>query len=93
MGIRRGFIVGFLGGAAAASLLTKARRAEAPGVTEAGPPSAVPGSGPSAEASGLKGTLEGLRRRAEEAIEAAHEARTEKEAQMQHQFEEAKRKK
>ncbi len=93
MGIRRGFIIGFLGGAAAASLLTKSRRAEAPGLTEAGAESAVRGSGPSVEASGLKGTLESLRRRAEEAIEAAHEARTAKEAEMQHEFDEAKRKK
>lgn len=99
MGIRRGFVVGFLVGTCAAALLSKARRAEAP--SEAPPATMEPETPrPPAEAEEvagrapvlLKETLEQVKRRAEEAVDAAHEAQQEKEAELRRQFDDLRRK-
>jgi len=88
MGLRRGLFLGILAGAAAAAVM-KARRAEAP----TGPALTEPGPEPEAAgaASDLKNTLDRIKRQAEQALDAAHAAREEKEAELQRQFDEAKR--
>jgi Skp family chaperone for outer membrane proteins len=72
-------------GGAVAAALSKARRAEAPAPTEgAAPLPQEPGAGD------LKATLERIRHRAQEALDAAHEAQEAKVAEMQRKFDEAR---
>jgi hypothetical protein len=78
MGIRRGFLLGFLVGSAAGSVLSQEKTAEAP---EGETP---PGESTSAH------FLEGIRERIRAAIAAAHEARAEKERELSRRFEEMK---
>jgi hypothetical protein len=82
MGIRKGFFLGFLAGAAINSLLSRSKRAEAPGLDQA----AREGERP---ASPLRETLERIRRHADDAINAAHEAAEEKEAELRRRLYEA----
>jgi hypothetical protein len=74
-----------LAGAAVAAALSKVRRAEAP--AESGGVSPTAGE-PSA--GDLKATLDRIRRRAQEALDAAHEAQEAKVAEMQRKFDEAR---
>jgi hypothetical protein len=72
-------------GAAIAAVLSGKRRAEAP-TREPDSPDVEP-----AAPGDLKGTIDKIRAHAQEAIEAAHEAQTEKEAELRREFEQAKR--
>jgi uncharacterized damage-inducible protein DinB len=63
----------------------KARRAEAP----TGPALTEPG--PAGSAGDLKNTLDRIKHHAEQALDAAHQAQEEKGAELQRQFDEAKR--
>jgi hypothetical protein len=80
MGLLRLLILAGAAVSAAAFALRKAGRAQAP--SEGGAPESE--SAPS-------DPLDAVKRRAEEALAAAREARAEKEAELQRQFEEAKR--
>lgn len=97
MGIRKGLFLGLLAGSAIASALTKKRRAEAPAEGALPQPAsdAVHAVGETAgpmAANPLKDTLDLVKRRAEEAIDAAHEAQEQTEAELRRQFDEARRK-
>jgi uncharacterized membrane protein len=88
MGIKRTLFLVVLAGAAAAAL-TRSKPAEAP----ARPGEGEPGATPEAPSTGLKATLDSLRRHAREAIEAAHQAQDETETGMRREFDAARRKK
>jgi uncharacterized membrane protein len=67
-----------------AALASKSKRAEAPG-TEEGGATAAP-----EETAGLKGALASVRRHAHEALDAAHQAQAEKEADLRRDFDSAR---
>lgn len=81
MGFRRGFFLGFLIGSAAASLTRGTKRVEAPvGGSEAAREHNDP----------LRTTLDHIRHRADEAIEAARAEAEEKERALRRRFDELK---
>ena len=81
---RLGFFIGFLVGAAVASVISKTERLEAP--EDVGLHTAVG----EVEEGSEGGVLATLRRRAREAIQAAREASGEKEAEMLRAFDETR---
>jgi hypothetical protein len=87
--VRRGIIFGLLAGTGIAALLARPKTAEAPG---ADAPTAEPSPAIPPDASGLKGLLQSLRHRAEEALEAAHQAQEQKEAELRREFDAARHK-
>ncbi len=96
MGLRKGIIVGLAAGSAIAVSLNRSRRAEAPGLAlatgEGGPALASSDSAAADAVGGIKAVIEKVKRHAEEALQAAHEARSEEEARLHREFDEAKRK-
>ena len=82
--MRLGFFLGFLIGAAIASVIARAERAETPPASEAS-------QGPAPETASTKGAIEQLRQRAQEAMAAAKEAADQTEADMQRQYDQATR--
>lgn len=80
--MRLGFFIGFLIGAAVASVMSKSERVDTP--ERDGLNTTVVEE----EDAGAGGVLGSLRRRAREAVQAAREASDEKEAEMLRNFEE-----
>jgi len=76
MGIRKGFLLGFLVGSATGSVLAQGKTAEAPESENA------------ASESRPAPFLEGIRERIRAAMAAAREARAEKERELSRRFEE-----
>ena len=84
MGFKVGLFLGILAGAAAAAVLAKPRPALAPSQER----SAV---SPASPATPLKDTLDQVRRRASEALDAAYEAAQETEEELRRQYERTSR--
>jgi hypothetical protein len=77
--MRLGFFIGFLIGAGIASLMTMLQE-EAPAAEEGGADGSAAGSNP----------LDALKRQAREARDAGHQAAADKEAEMMHDWDEAR---
>ena len=90
MGIKSGIILGFLVGAGVAAWLRAARRVEAPGIDAQAPERPPEGAPTPAALSGaqqsLRAALDSVRKRANEALAAAHEAADEKETELRRRF-------
>ncbi len=81
--MKLGIFLGVLAGSAAAGVLLKTKRAEAPGV--------APAPANETEKPPLKEALDRVRQRANEAIEAAQRASDEKESELRGRYEQLKK--